>query len=193
MDFSIGPERFDWDEHNVNKNWNKHNVAYTECEEVFLNEPLLIRDIFDSRRVFGEMRYSAHGITNAGRPLVIIFTLRSEKIRVISMKKPKKPPKFKNEDEEFEFWSKAEALEFTDPSTTRLARFPNLKPTTMPVPLRLPVSMIERLKVLGHKKDVPYQFLIRTWIEEGLRRESMVNPIVSEHRPTYDAKRKRPK
>ena len=106
------------------------------------------------------------------------------------MKKRKNPIRFKSEADEFNFWSRADSTEYIDRPTIVHARFPELKPTTRPIPLRLPASMIERLKVLGHKKDVPYQFLVRKWIEEGLRRESMVSPIVSEHHPTYGSRRK---
>lgn len=90
------------------------------------------------------------------------------------MKKQKGPLRFKGEAEEFRFWSKADSTEYVDRSTLSKARFPELRPTTRPIPLRLPVSLIERLKVLSHKMDVPYQFLMRKWIEQGLQRESRI-------------------
>lgn len=73
---------FDWDVDNRDKNWEKHQVANSECEEVFFNLPLLLQpDEIHSRM---ESRYYVLGQTNAGRKLFVVFTIRSEKIRVIS-------------------------------------------------------------------------------------------------------------
>jgi len=73
---------FDWDEHNREKNWQKHQVLAGECEEVFFNLPLLlIPDTSQSQR---EPRYYVLGHTLAGRRLFIAFTVRKDKIRVIS-------------------------------------------------------------------------------------------------------------
>jgi uncharacterized DUF497 family protein len=73
---------FDWDEANREKNWLKHQVAAGECEEVFFNLPLLLQaDVVHSQV---ESRYYVLGCTNAGRYLFIIFTVRKDKIRVIS-------------------------------------------------------------------------------------------------------------
>ena len=73
---------FDWDEHNVNKNWDKHNVHFTECEEVFFNKPFLVAD--DEKHSAGEKSYYSLGKTNARRLLFVVFTIRKNKIRVIS-------------------------------------------------------------------------------------------------------------
>jgi uncharacterized protein len=74
---------FDWDEGNKHKNWIKHKVSYTECEEVFFNQPLFIREnIKHSSQE--EKRYYAYGQTNSGRTLSLVFTLRNNNIRVIS-------------------------------------------------------------------------------------------------------------
>jgi uncharacterized DUF497 family protein len=73
---------FEWDEGNLTKNWDRHQVSTTECEEVFLNEPLLLAD--DIKHSAGEARYYALGRTNGGRPLFIAFTVRGRRIRVIS-------------------------------------------------------------------------------------------------------------
>ena len=73
---------FDWDEGNLNKNWIKHQVSNTECEEIFFNIPLLIAD--DSKHSQNEERYYALGKTNEGRELFIAFIVRSQEIRVIS-------------------------------------------------------------------------------------------------------------
>ena len=88
------------------------------------------------------------------------------------MKRQRNPIKFKSEDEEFKFWSKANSVDYIDRSTLVKGRFPNLKLTSRPIPLRLPISLIDRLKVLAHKREVPYQSLMRQLIEEGLRKES---------------------
>jgi len=73
---------FDWDEGNFEKNWLKHSVQFSECEEVFLNVPLLISD--DEKHSSLEKRYYALGRTNHARLLFIVFTLREDKIRIIS-------------------------------------------------------------------------------------------------------------
>ena len=73
---------FDWDEGNKQKNWEKHQVNYTECEEVFFNKPLLIDD--DTNHSFQERRYYVLGRTDLGRTLFLVFTVRNNKIRVIS-------------------------------------------------------------------------------------------------------------
>jgi uncharacterized DUF497 family protein len=73
---------FDWDEGNLAKNWDRHQVSSTECEEVFLNVPLLLAD--DARHSSDEVRYYVLGQTNAGRLLFIAFTVRDTLVRVIS-------------------------------------------------------------------------------------------------------------
>jgi predicted DNA binding CopG/RHH family protein len=88
------------------------------------------------------------------------------------MKKRRGPIKFRSEKEEFEFWSKTNSTDYIDRSTLSTAHFPELRPTSRPIPLRLPVTLIDRLKVLAHKMDLPYQALMRKWIEQGLRREA---------------------
>ena len=73
---------FDWDENNREKNWNKHGVLASECEEVFFNLPLLLQA--DTPHSQKEPRYYVLGHTNLGRRLFIAFTVREDKIRVIS-------------------------------------------------------------------------------------------------------------
>ena len=73
---------FDWDSANVDKNWERHQVSPSECEQVFFQRPILIaRDRKHSQR---EPRYAALGQTAAGRLLTIVFTIRGTLIRVIS-------------------------------------------------------------------------------------------------------------
>ncbi len=73
---------FNWDDGNAQKNWEKHKVARSECEQVFFNRPLLVAD--DDKHSQYEKRYYALGQTDKGRRLFLVFTLRGESIRVIS-------------------------------------------------------------------------------------------------------------
>ena len=85
------------------------------------------------------------------------------------MSKPLKPiPKFRSEDQEREFWATAgrDSTQYLDWSKARLARFPNLKPSTRAISIRLPLSLLERIKLEANKRDVPYQSLIKVWLAE---------------------------
>ena len=73
---------FDWDDGNRDKNYLKHNVLNGECEDVFFNQPLII--VSDNKHSKKEKRYAAFGVTDGGRKLTAIFTLRAKLIRVIS-------------------------------------------------------------------------------------------------------------
>lgn len=73
---------FDWDEGNLNKNWDKHLVSSGECEEVFFNEPYYTYP--DDRHSVSENRYYLLGETNEKRGLFIVFTVRKTLIRIIS-------------------------------------------------------------------------------------------------------------
>ncbi len=75
-------EGFDWDEHNTDKNRIKHEVNFTECEESFFNKPLVAFN--DVKHSECEHRFYSLGHSNEGRLLFIVFTLRDNKIRVIS-------------------------------------------------------------------------------------------------------------
>jgi len=77
----------------------------------------------------------------------------------------KKPiPEFRSEDEEREFWARHDSTGFIDWRTAGRRKFPNLKPTLRTISLRLPVAMIEDLKVLANKRDVPYQSLLKVFL-----------------------------
>ena len=78
----------------------------------------------------------------------------------------KKVPKFKTEDDERDFWSTHDATDFLDFSQAEETVFPNLKPSTRAISLRLPVSLIDRLKMLANKQDVPYQSLLKVLLAE---------------------------
>jgi predicted DNA binding CopG/RHH family protein len=83
----------------------------------------------------------------------------------------KKIPEFKSEAEEFEFWSKADSTQYLDWSQARTAKFPKLKPTLRTVSVRLPVAMIEDLKVMANQRDVPYQSLMKMFLADRLELE----------------------
>ncbi len=75
-------EGFDWDDGNRDKNWRKHQVADSECEQIFFNDPFIAsKDFTHSQR---ELRFYALGQTDAGRALFVAFTIRKHLIRVIS-------------------------------------------------------------------------------------------------------------
>jgi len=87
----------------------------------------------------------------------------------IAKKKP--APEFRSEDEEREFWAGHDSTEFIDWNTAERRKFSNLKPTLRTISLRLPVSMIEDLKILANKRDVPYQSLLKVFLAERLKKE----------------------
>lgn len=85
--------------------------------------------------------------------------------------KLKKVPKFKSEEEEFEFWSAHDFTEYINFSKPRRAIFPKLKPSTRTVSIRLPEYLIEDLKMLANKKDVPYQSLMKIYLARMVEKE----------------------
>jgi predicted DNA binding CopG/RHH family protein len=87
------------------------------------------------------------------------------------MKKLKKIPKFNSEAEEVEFWATHDSTEYVDYSKAKPIIFPNLKPSTRTISIRLPESLIEHLKVLANKRDVPYQSLLKMLLSEKVAEE----------------------
>ena len=83
----------------------------------------------------------------------------------------KKIPKFKNEDEERTFWASHDSTEYVDWKKAKKVILPNLKPSIKSISLRLPESMIEELKFLANKKDVPYQSLLKMFLAEKIGEE----------------------
>ena len=88
------------------------------------------------------------------------------------MKKPLKLPKFKNENEEKDFWAKFDPSEYFEPEDAVQISYPNLKPTTRPLSIRLPVYLINGIKELANSADVPYQVLIKQKLAELLEDRS---------------------
>lgn len=85
--------------------------------------------------------------------------------------KKKRIPKFKNEDEEREFWASHDSTNYIDWAKAKDVVMPSLKPTLKTISIRLPEIMIEELKLLANKKDVPYQSLMKMFIAERLAQE----------------------
>ena len=88
----------------------------------------------------------------------------------------KKVPKFKSEEQERAYWAKHDSTEHVDWSKAERMAFPNLKPSVKTISLRLPKSMLEELKMLANKKDVPYQSLLKMFLAERLEQEIRGNP-----------------
>jgi predicted DNA binding CopG/RHH family protein len=87
------------------------------------------------------------------------------------MENYKSIPKFENEEQERAFWAKHDSAEYVDWSKAQKAVFPNLKPTTKTISLRLPGFIIDELKLIAHKRDIPYQSLIKIFLKEKIDQE----------------------
>ena len=81
-------------------------------------------------------------------------------------RKPKPIPAFRNEAQERRFWETRDSSDYMDWSKARRARFLNLKPSTTSISLRLPVALLERIRIAANKRDMPYQSLIKAWLAE---------------------------
>ncbi len=81
-------------------------------------------------------------------------------------KKRKSIPSFKSEAEERVFWETHDSSDYIDWSKAEHTRFANLKPSAKSISLRLPVSLLEQIKIAANKRDVPYQSLIKVWLAE---------------------------
>ncbi len=86
-------------------------------------------------------------------------------------KKLRRVPRFRSETEEREFWESHDTADYFDLSKAQRARFPNLKLSTTSISLRLPQGTLDRIKVAANKRDVPYQSLIKVWLNEKLDAE----------------------
>jgi len=75
-------------------------------------------------------------------------------------------PKFENEAAERHYWETHDSMGHVDWTKAHPVRFPNLRPSTTAISLRLPVGLLERIKVAANKRDVPYQSLIKAWLSE---------------------------
>lgn len=84
------------------------------------------------------------------------------------MSKANKVPEFKNEAEERSFWESHDSTEYLDWRQAESAELPNLKPSTKTISLRLPESLLDRIKIEANKRDMPYQSLIKVWLSEDV-------------------------
>ncbi len=87
------------------------------------------------------------------------------------MKKAKTIPKFKDEEEERRFWATHDSADYVDWNKAVKAKFPNLRPTSRTISLRLPESLLNDLKILANKRDVPYQSLMKILLSEKIGEE----------------------
>ena len=85
--------------------------------------------------------------------------------------KRKKAPVFASEAEERAFWECHDSTDYLDWSQARRVTLPNLKPTTQSISLRLPISLLESIKVAANSRDVPYQSLIKIWLQERVEHQ----------------------
>lgn len=89
-------------------------------------------------------------------------------------KKIKQLPEFKNEDEEREFWATHKLSDVFDVKKGINVVFPNLRPSTKTITIRVPESLLNSLKAIANKKDVPYQSLVKIFLDEKVREENVV-------------------
>jgi predicted DNA binding CopG/RHH family protein len=82
-----------------------------------------------------------------------------------------KIPKFKSEAQERSFWRKQDSSDLIDWSKAKRAKFPELKPSSRTISLRLPQMLIDELKILANKRDVPYQSLLKSFLAERVSEE----------------------
>lgn len=83
----------------------------------------------------------------------------------------KKIPKFENDDQEREFWETHDSTEYVGWEKAKRVKFPHLKPSTRTISIRLPESMLEDLKMLANRRDVPYQSLLKIYLADRIREE----------------------
>lgn len=83
-------------------------------------------------------------------------------------------PKFKNEDQERQFWAKHDMADYLDQLKPIDMDLSNLKPSTKPITIRLPESLLSNLKRIAHKHDVPYQSLMKIYLSDRIKQETML-------------------
>ena len=84
------------------------------------------------------------------------------------MSKLKKMPEFKSEAEEREFWEAHDSSDYLDWNQAKPASLPKLKPSTKTISLRLPETLLDRIKIEANKRDMPYQSLIKAWLADDV-------------------------
>src|SRR5262245_53835459 len=95
-------------------------------------------------------------------------------------RRTRKPvPTFKNELDERRFWETHDTLDYVNWSAAQVVRFPNLKPPTETISLRLPAGLLADLKALANKQDVPYQSLLKMFLADRVAREWRASRVAS--------------
>lgn len=84
------------------------------------------------------------------------------------MKKRKGIPQFRSESQESAFWQTHDSTDYIDWSQAKLTKFPHLKPSTKTISLRLPESLLNEIRVLANKEDIPYQSLMKMLLAQGV-------------------------
>ena len=92
-------------------------------------------------------------------------------------KKLKELPKFKSEDEEREFWSENDSTDFVDWDDAETVILPKLKPTTRTISLRISASMLDKIRLVANKRDIPYQSLIKSFLQERIDEELKLSKV----------------
>ena len=87
------------------------------------------------------------------------------------MKKLKDIPEFSSEAEEQAFWEKHDSSEYLDWSKAKKLQFSRLKPSTQSISIRLPIALLDQIKLEANKRDVPYQSLIKVWLSEDIAKQ----------------------
>jgi predicted DNA binding CopG/RHH family protein len=103
---------------------------------------------------------------NIGKSILMFLWLTLLKNREDAMKKPLQLPKFKNENEERDFWAKVDLTEYFSKEDFQPVSFPNLKPTSHSISIRMPEYLIDRIKEEANKINIPYQSLIKDALGE---------------------------
>ena len=86
-------------------------------------------------------------------------------------KRLKKIPTFKNEEDERDFWAQEDSTDYVDWTRASIVRFPNLRPSTTAISLRLPDTLLTELKLLANEQDVPYQSLLKVYLADRVAAE----------------------
>jgi predicted DNA binding CopG/RHH family protein len=92
-------------------------------------------------------------------------------------KKLKELPIHKSEDEEREFWTKNDSTEFVDWERAESIVLPKLKPTTRTISIRISASMLDKIRLVANKRDVPYQSLIKSFLQERIDEELKLSKV----------------
>ena len=133
-------------------------------------------------KIATEARLYVLGKTEQQRRLFVVCTIRNNLIRVISARdmnnnekavysNAKTIPNFTSEQAEQQFWSENDSTDYVNWDNAKVVVLPKLKPTMKTISLRLPETMIEQLKLLAHKRDVPYQSLVKIFLAERIGQE----------------------